>query len=104
MENIRSRSRSETRPGRFASRPSSRQPSRENSRDRARASSRERRKNEMRPVNFDSLENPDLKKMSNKKQTNNIDNPDSSDDSNWDHVLNKHNGKFYFKICKKKDS
>ena len=88
MENIRSRSRSESR-GRFASRPGSRATSRENSRDRNRASSRERRKQEMRPVNFDSLERPEVRKNSLKVENE----LESSDESNWDQVLNKNNGK-----------
>ena len=81
MDNLRQRSRSETR-GRFASRPGSRHTSRENSRDRSRASSRERRKNEMRPVNFENFDTVERKKYE-----------DSSDDSNWDIILNKNNGK-----------
>lgn len=79
MDNLRQRSRSETR-GRFASRPGSRHTSRENSRDRSRASSRERRKNEMRPVNFENFDTVERKKYE-----------DSSDDSNWDIILNKNN-------------
>ena len=81
MDNLRQRSRSETR-GRFASRPGSRHTSRENSRDRSRATSRERRKNEMRPVNFENFDTVERKKYE-----------DSSDDSNWDIILNKNNGK-----------
>ena len=84
MDNLRQRSRSETR-GRFASRPGSRHTSRENSRDRSRASSRERRKNEMRPVNFENFDTVERKKYE-----------DSSDDSNWDIILNKNNGNITF--------
>ena len=84
MDNLRQRSRSETR-GRFASRPGSRHTSRENSRDRSRASSRERRKNEMRPVNFENFDTVERKKYE-----------DSSDDSNWDIILNKNNGNIKF--------
>ena len=84
MDNLRQRSRSETR-GRFASRPGSRHTSRENSRDRSRASSRERRKNEMRPVNFENFDTVERKKYE-----------DSSDDSNWDIILNKNNGNSTF--------
>ena len=96
MENIRSRSRSESR-GRFASRPGSRATSRDNSRDRGqRGSSRERRKQEMRPVNFDNLENPDSQSRDRqteiRKNSIKLPNDDSSDDSNWDQVLNKNSG------------
>ena len=91
MENLqRGRSASESRSGRFASRPNSRHPSREGSRDRTRASSRERRIAEMKPVQFD---HPfDGERFESTKRYD----PDSSDDSNWDAVLSKNNGQFKF--------
>ena len=89
MENLRGRSQSEARSGRFSSRPNSRHPSREGSRDRARGSSRERRIAEMKPVQFENFDDRfESTAISSQKRFD-----DSSDDSNWDAVLSKNNGK-----------